>query len=134
MQTFFRNIAAIERYLEPCHQYYTLRCKHCDLQGHLIRHGFIYKQLSMSERKVVGKRIVCSNRHGHSGCGRTTQLVLTEHIPNRQYNALHLSLFILLLLANVSVVKAYQQVTQQFETRHAWRWLFCCFLLRSRIF
>ncbi|MER2491627.1 hypothetical protein, partial [Catenovulum sediminis] len=66
--------------------------------------------------KVVGKRIVCSNRHGHIGCGHTTQFVLAEHIPNRQYNALHLSLFILLLLANVSVVKAYQQVTQQFET------------------
>ncbi|AWB66174.1 hypothetical protein C2869_06865 [Saccharobesus litoralis] len=123
MQTFFQSLSDIERYLEPCHRYYSLTCQHCGLGGHLISHGFIYKQLSMHERKTIGKRVVCSNRYGHSGCGRTTQLVLAECVPNRQYSAWQLSVFIVLLLTNVAVVKAYQQATKQVSTRQAWRWV-----------
>ena len=123
MKTFFQSLADIERYIDPYQRAYALRCKHCDAQGHLIGHGFIYKQVSMLKRNVVGKHLVCSNRFGHTGCGRTVQLLLAEQLPNRQYGAIQLSVFILLLLANVSVVTAYQQATGQVSTRHAWRWL-----------
>ena len=123
MQTFFQSIVDIEQYIEPYRRAYELRCAHCDLLGHLVGHGFVYQQVSMDKRQVVGKRLVCSNRFGHAGCGRTIQLRLAEQLPNRQYSALHLSVFIALLLAQVSVVKAYQQATGQTSSRQAWRWL-----------
>ena len=123
MQTFFQSLIDIERYIEPSRRAYDLRCTHCDALGHLVGHGFVYQQLSIRQRQVVGKRLVCSNRFGHAGCGRTIQLRLAEQLPNRQYSVLHLSVFIVLLLANVSVVHAYQQATGQTSHRQAWRWL-----------
>ena len=123
MLKFFSSIIEIERYIEPYRRDHSLRCKHCAAQGHLISHGFIYKQLSMHQKETVGKRLVCSNRHGHLGCGRTMQLQLAPQIPHRQYSALQLALFIILLLSNCAVPKAYQQATQQTSTRQAWRWL-----------
>ena len=123
MQTFFQSIVDIEQYIEPYRRAYELRCAHCDLLGHLVGHGFVYQQVSMDKRQVVGKRLVCSSRFGHAGCGRTVQLRLAEQLPNRQYSAIHLSVFIALLLANVSVVHAYQQATGQSSHRQAWRWL-----------
>jgi hypothetical protein len=51
------------------------------------------------------------------------QLSLSSQLPRRFYSAWQLGLFIVLLLSNVAVTKAYTQATGQSSTRHAWRWL-----------
>ena len=123
MQKFYQSLDEIEQTVSSLNSHYLLKCQHCSEQGHFVSHGFIYKQYSSCQKKAVGKRIICSNRYGHTGCGRTYQLMLAEQLPSRRYGASQLLMFILLLLSHLSVCSAYQQATGQESTRHAWRWL-----------
>lgn len=123
MPSFFSSLLDIEQHANFVKRRYSLECAHCKKVGHLIAHGFVYKQISMRKRDCVGKRLVCCRRFGHAGCGRTIQLSLSSQLPRRFYTGIQLGLFVMLLLSNRAIVKAYSQATGQSSTRHAWRWL-----------
>jgi hypothetical protein len=123
MQTFFNDIESIEQFTSSLKSMPLLTCQYCLKQDHFISHGFVYKQHSISHKEAVGKRIVCCNRYGHQGCGRTKQLHIANVLPNRRYSAAVLAVFIHLLLIGCAVSEAYQRATGQIQTRQAWRWL-----------
>jgi len=124
MQRFFPDFESLDRFtlsLDCLDQ--TLPCPHCSNRGNLVSHGVIYRQRSMHEREAVGKRVLCSNRYQHTGCGRTVQLSVAGVLPGRRYGAAQLFVFVSALLMHASVVSAYQTATGQTACRHAWRWL-----------
>lgn len=124
MQRFFPDFESLDRFtlsLDCLDQ--VLQCPHCSSRGHLVSHGVIYRQRSMHEREAVGKRVLCSNRYQHTGCGRTVQLSVAGVLPGRRYGAAQLFVFVSALLMHASVVSAYQTATGQTACRHAWRWL-----------
>jgi hypothetical protein len=100
-----------------------LRCPHCAKSHHLVSHGVVYKQRSMTEREAVGKRVLCSNRYQHKGCGRTLRLYVATVVPTLRYAVATVFAFVSALLLNASVCAAYHAATGQSEARHAWRWL-----------
>jgi hypothetical protein len=112
MQLFYSSLHEIEQYTSWMNRQYKVACHHYQQVGHLIVHGFVYRQISSLENEIVGKRLVCSKRYSNQGCGRTIQLRLTKQLPNRRYQALMLGTFILLILAKYSVTLAYQQATK----------------------
>jgi hypothetical protein len=74
--------------------------------------------------EISGKRIICCNRYGKSGCGHTRQLYLQNIIPKRQYTLTVVIAFIKTLLSNAHIEEAYIQSTGKItEARHAWRWI-----------
>ena len=123
MPVFFASLFDIDQHASFVKRRYSLECAHCKKIGHLIAHGFVYKQITMMKRECVAKRLVCCRRFGHAGCGRTMQMRLSSQLPRRVYSGFVLGRFILCLLANMSVVNAYIQATGQASSRHAWRWL-----------
>lgn len=123
MPSFFASLLDIDQHASFVKRRYSLECAHCKKIGHLIAHGAVYKQVSITKRLTVGKRFVCCQRFGHSGCGRTMQMRLSCQLPRRVYSGVALSRFIMCLLTSMSVVNAYIQATGQVNTRHAWRWL-----------
>ena len=72
---------------------------------------------------AVGKRVFCSNRNHHAGCGRTTRLYLAETIRYLHYAGSVVVAFILLLMAGESIARAYAHATNATDPRHAYRWL-----------
>jgi len=123
MQKFFKDIYSIERFTSSLTSTPAMQCQYCSKREHFISHGFVYKQRSISVRETVGKRIICCNRYGHQGCGRTYQLDIVSKLPKHQYTATVLFLFISLILLGHSIGSAYTTATKQSQTRHAWRWL-----------
>lgn len=124
MDTFYTNIESLNAFtlsLDCLDE--KAQCTHCSKVGQLVSHGFVYKQLSSSKRKAVGKRLFCSNRYGRSGCGRTLQLYVTHCFPFLRYGAAELFVFLSSLILGWAVTHAYQTATGREETRHAWRWL-----------
>lgn len=124
MQRFFPDFESLERFtlsLDSLDQ--RQQCPHCSKSNQLISHGVIYRQRSMHEREAVGKRVFCSNRHQHTGCGRTVQLTVADVLPGLRYGAAHLFVFVSSLLMNLSVTAAYRAATGQSAARNAWRWL-----------
>ena len=100
------------------------QCPHCKRSHHLISHGFVYKKQSMAEpKKAVGKRVFCSNRGAHTGCGRTMQLYLDSTVRYLHCLGRCVVSFVLALMANMTIQQAYQQATGTTEPRHAYRWL-----------
>lgn len=77
----------------------------------------------MALREPVGKRVFCSNRYRHAGCGRTVQLYVACVLPQLQYGAAHVFVFLSLLFTGMAVEAAYRSVSGRPEPRHAWRWL-----------
>lgn len=74
--------------------------------------------------EISGKRIICCNRYGKSGCGHTRQLYLQNIIPNRQYTLTVVIAFIKALLDGVHIEEAYIQSTGKIkDARQAWRWI-----------
>lgn len=124
MQRFFTDFNALNRFtLSLDYHQDSLQCPHCSKRRQLVSHGIIYKQHSIHERASIGKRILCSNRYGRSGCGRTVQLYVAQAIPSLRYSSAHLFIFLSSLLMNASVATAYQKATAQSTARNAWRWL-----------
>ncbi|MBL4910750.1 MAG: hypothetical protein JKX78_12160 [Alteromonadaceae bacterium] len=123
MQKFFKDLNAIEQFTTTLKSTPSLQCHYCLKHEHFISHGFVYKQHSTTCREAVGKRIICCNRYGHQGCGRTYQLDISRKLPKRHYSGAVLFAFISLLILGRSVCNAYIQATKQAQTRHAWRWL-----------
>jgi hypothetical protein len=124
MQRFFVDFEALDRFTLSLACFdETLQCPHCAKSQHLVSHGIVYKQRSIQVRERVGKRVFCSNRYHHSGCGRTAQLYVAGVVPSLQYSATQVFLFVFALLKHASVKKAYQRATGQGASRNAWRWL-----------
>jgi len=123
MNIFFKDIDAIDQFTtELAHN--DPACPHCQQQGHLLSHGFVYQSPSSTgNKKPRGKRLFCSNRHQRSGCGKTTQLYLDSEIPHLQYDTSHLFVFITSLISMLSIQQAYETATHTSDPRNAYRWL-----------
>ncbi len=89
----------------------------------MVSHGVVYKQRSIEHQEPVGKRLLCSNRRGRNGCGRTVQLALSTRIPALHYGTVQLYAFLCAMLIGLSIPKAYLKATGQAQPRQAWRWL-----------
>lgn len=57
-------------------------CPHCQVVGMLIRHGYLrgFDDGSPQRKTVRARRIFCSNRHQHRGCGRTFSVWIADKI------------------------------------------------------
>jgi hypothetical protein len=121
MKIYYSSLRAIQQQtLALFHE----QCRHCQQTHHLISHGYVYKKRSGTEPKQpVGKRVFCSDRHGHTGCGRTMQLYLDSTIRYLHYTGCDVVAFVLALLTGVTVQQAYEQATGTPEPRQAYRWL-----------
>lgn len=98
-------------------------CLFCSKSDQLVSHGFIFHRMNGEIVAITGKRILCCNRRGRSGCGRTFNLYLKEKQPRYVYSSAHINVFFLMLLAGHSIPKAYQIATGCYEPRNAYRWL-----------
>jgi hypothetical protein len=124
MQRFFKDFESIDRFfLSLDYHQNVLSCHHCSQNNQFVSHGIIYKQRSIKVSEPVGKRLLCSNRYGRSGCGRTFQLYIADQVPQFHYGALQWLVFLTSLFAGFSIRKSYVKATGQAEARHAWRWL-----------
>ena len=55
------------------------RCPHCGRAGTLVGHGLVRGYAHDRSRRIVrGRRLLCSNRHRQTGCGRTTAVLLAS--------------------------------------------------------
>lgn len=119
MQQYYPDLQAIDlqtRQLE--HE----RCPHCQ-HAQFVSHGYVYQKRSGAEPEAVGKRVFCSNRNRHTGCGRTMRLYLDRALRYFHYSGSQLLAFVLTLLTGQSVQQAYCHATGCPEPRQAWRWL-----------
>jgi len=126
MQMFFSSLTSLEHFTHAL-QSLTIdnACKHCSKNDQWVGHGYIYKRRSIEHNEVAGKRILCSQRYGKNGCGRTRQLYLESFIPRRHYTMRVIIAFIIQLLEGANVVAAYHQTTRKHysDPRNAWRWV-----------
>ncbi len=124
MRTYFDNVDTLHRYtLELDLHQDELLCPNWFKCNSFVSHGFVYKQISSTQKVVVGKRIFCTNRHAKTGCGTTRRLYLAETIPSLRYSTQHLFTFLLSLIALCSIQQAYEAATGTKDPRNAYRWL-----------
>ncbi len=120
MQIYYPSLQAIH---QQTLQLELEQCQHC-LQTHqLVSHGFIRKKRTGGDPQAVGKRVFCSNRHHHTGCGRTMQLYLDSTLRYLHHVGSVVVAFVLALLTGISIGLAYMQATGAHTPRHAYRWL-----------
>lgn len=119
MQRYYSSLQAIE---QQTMQLDDEPCRHCR-QTQLVSHGFVYKKQTGAELQPVGKRVFCSNRQPHAGCGRTTRLYLDTTVRRLRYTGAQIVAFMLAVIAGNTVRQAYWQATGCADPRHAWRWL-----------
>lgn len=120
MQTYYPSLQAIH---QQTLQLELEQCKHCQQTQQLVSHGFIRKKRVGGDPQAVGKRVFCSNRHHHTGCGRTMQLYLDSTLRHVHHAGSAVVAFVLALLAGISIGLAYTQATSAQTPRHAYRWL-----------
>lgn len=120
MQTYYSNLHAIH---QQTLQLQLEQCKHCQQTQQLVSHGFIRKKRNGGDPQAVGKRVFCSNRHHHTGCGRTMQLYLDSTLRYLHHAGSAVVAFVLSLLAGMSIGLAYMQASGAGTPRQAYRWL-----------
>jgi hypothetical protein len=98
-------------------------CANCNQSDQFVSHGFVYKDLNQGKTLVTGKRLFCSGRGQHSGCGCTLRLYLAEQIPGLVYSTEQMTVFLKALLACNTIKQAYKAATNADDSRHAYRWL-----------
>jgi len=103
-------------------------CFFCSKSDQFVSHGFIFHRQDGKTVAITGKRLLCCNRRGHSGCGRTLNLYLKEKQPKYVYSSAHINVFFLMLLTGQTIPKAYQIATGCYEPRNAYRWLDTAYL------
>ena len=124
MNVYFDNITTLHQFtLELSQHQGSLQCDQCQASDQFVSHGFVYKYLHLGVKETVGKRILCSDRHGKSGCGKTFRLYLAKIIPAFTYTAAHLSIFLTYLIAGFTIQQSYQSATHTEDSRNAYRWL-----------
>lgn len=121
MQIYYPNMAAMQqRTMELKNE----PCIHCGKIHQLVSHGFIYKKnFTSTEPVAVGKRTICSKRYGRTGCGRTMQLYLDSRVRYLHYAGCCVVVFVIFLMAGITISQAYQFVTGTADPRNAYRWL-----------
>lgn len=117
MPLFFSSLDDIERYTRQLQ--YKL-CQHCKQSCHLLSHGYVRKKTS---DQPIAKRIFCSNRHQHTGCGRTLQLYVSSVIPALHYSGMAIMAFLMVFIQGKTITHAYQAATLSASPRNAYRWL-----------
>ena len=120
MQIYYPSLAAIE---QQTWQLDHVQCSHCKQTRQLVSHGYIRKKKVGGDPEAVGKRVFCSNRHQHTGCGRTTQLYLNVTIRYLHYAGTVVVAFVLLLMAGLTIQSAYLQATGKDTPSNAHHWL-----------
>lgn len=120
MHIYYPSLSAIEQQTRQLDQ---VPCRHCRQTQQLVSHGFVYKKQAGAEPQAVGKRVFCSNRQRHTGCGRTMRLYLEATVRWLHYSGAHVVAFIFALIAGETVQQAYWQTTGKADPRQAWRWL-----------
>lgn len=126
MQTFFASIQSLDAFTRSLASLAgQTTCAFCSQPGQWVSHGYVYKQTSSTQRDKVGKRILCSNRSGKQGCGRTRSLYLASVMPRCRYRLKVLLVFLACLLNGATIAQAYHQAIghDHFEPRQASRWL-----------
>lgn len=124
MQRFFLDFNSLDQFTFSLRSLgESLSCPHCHKSNQLRSHGRVYKQRSMTQRIIVGKRVFCSNRYQHQGCGRTVQLYVAQAIPGLRYSTSEAYAFVSALLKGTRLEEAYLKATNQSDPRQAWRWL-----------
>lgn len=124
MSYYFDNMDTLQQFtMELDRHTDTLACKHCLNDGQFVSHGFVYKKHYNGDKRIVGKRLFCSNRYRRTGCGRTLRLYLAEQIPKLAYSTIEVTLFLCALIGGASIQQAYLQATQTSDARNAYRWL-----------
>ncbi|MBI1889498.1 MAG: hypothetical protein HYS18_02500 [Burkholderiales bacterium] len=122
MQLYYSSLQAIE---QQTMQLDDEPCRHCRQSHHLISHGFIRKKRSGAEPEAVGKRVYCSNRNRHTGCGRTVQLYIDSTIRYLRHAGECVVAFALSLIKGLTIQYAYHAATgtDADTPRNAYRWL-----------
>lgn len=121
MRIYYASLHALE---QQTRSLFNEQCPHCKQSQQLISHGFVYKKRSLAQsNQPVGKRVFCSNRDGHTGCGRTMRLYLDTQVRYLHYLGGCVVIFVLALLKGGTMRQAYRQATCTAEPRHAYRWL-----------
>lgn len=121
MQIYYPTLEAISQQVQ---QLGGVACRHCGKSEQLVSHGFVYKKQAVATApKPVGKRVLCSQRYGRSGCGRTVQLYLAPIVRYLHYAGSAVVGFVLSLMTGMTIAKAYQQATGTAEPGNAYRWL-----------
>lgn len=100
-----------------------MTCRHCQSVGQFVSHGFIYRNRNNDRRYSTGKRLICSNRRGFTGCGKTMKLMMKATVPKIHYTALKLMVFIKALLIDLPISQAYAMATKTESPRNAYRWI-----------
>lgn len=129
MQIYFANLQAIELHTM---QLETARCPLCHQERQLVSHGYIYKKRVQAPPERVGKRVFCSTRNLHTGCGRTVQLYLDATIARLHHGAALVAAFLLALIDGDCIAAAYRGATGADSPRNAYRWLNRMFAQLSR--
>ncbi len=117
MPLFFSSLSDIERYTPTL---YYKPCQHCKQTKHLLSHGYVRKKTC---HQPIAKRIFCSNRHQHKGCGRTIQLYVDSVIPAFHYDGVAIIAFLIAFIQGMPITQAYQSATHAASARNAFRWL-----------
>ena len=119
MQIYYASLPAIE---QQTMQLDHAQCRHCGQTQQLVSHGFIYKKQVGADPTATGKRVHCSNRRQHTGCGRTMQLYLDATVRYLHYAGSQVVAFVLALVAGATVEQSYDQSTGTADPRNAYRW------------
>jgi hypothetical protein len=120
MQIYYPNLPAIE---QQTMQLDNAPCGHCKQTHQLVSHGFIRKKRVGAEPEAVGKRVFCSNRNHHTGCGRTMQLYVDSTVRYLHHAGSCVVAFVLSLIAGMTIRHAYHHATGAVTPRNAYRWL-----------
>ena len=120
MQRYYASLQAID---QQTMQLDHAHCVHCKQAHQLISHGFVYQKQTHAEPAAIGKRVFCSNRNRHTGCGRTMRLYLDATVRYLHYAGSQVVAFVLALMAGMTVQRAYDRATGTADPRNAYRWL-----------
>jgi len=124
MPTFFNTLDELDKFTMELELHQDeLQCVNCHKSDQFVSHGYVYKKKNKNERRIVGKRIFCSNRFGKLGCGCTLRFYLAIDIPKLQFNTAHVTTFLTHLFKGSSIEKSYATATGTAEPRQAYRWL-----------
>ena len=130
MRLFFDNIEHLDQFTHGLdHHFESITCWHCLKQNQLVPHCFVYKNQHLNnylDKEPVGKRLLCSNRYGRTGGGRTIRFYLADNIPTLSRTATSIALFFLALISGKPIQTAYQEATRTNDPRNAYRWLSKC--------
>ena len=119
MQRYFKNIAAVERFLGSIKM---LVCPACGARQTFVRHAFIRGMISPSEYGIRGWRIFCDPDSPYGrGCGHAPAVWLSDRLWWRCFTADQLQLFFMDLMNGMSVYAAWRNCFSFVSLRTAYR-------------